>query len=190
MKQIVPFLMCLFVFGLISEASAQYNLTSLTKDGFIATFEATVAVFDGDPGHACEKNKKGQWLLRYRNNPEAFKGAKIFALGTQRDWRGGKPINMVGLENALGSAEVKDGCVSIRIRNNDPEKGAFDQPIVWVIVLANGERGWLGHPGWPDGQFLVYNKSNEPQTWFVLDNVQGKVFPPDAEAKEKAKKRR
>jgi len=115
----------------------------------------------------------------------------MYALGTQRDWSGiAVTLNAIDSEKALATADVTAEFAKFHFANRYPDAKHYYQPLIWVIEMKDGKRAWGGHPDYPNGQYIVYNKLGQPQTWLRVDNKAGKVLPPGTEGEELAKKLR
>ncbi|MCX6765838.1 MAG: hypothetical protein NT136_02675 [Candidatus Moranbacteria bacterium] len=176
--------------------SNDYSFSAVTKEGFSVTLPRVVGVFDRDPkikGTKPVKNELGQdrWVLRYKDNPKAFEGAELYAFGTQSNWPGGKTLKGLkhGTKKELGKAQITGDSVTLMIKNKFPNVEYFYQPIIWVVVLKDNHQAWGGHIGWPDGPYIVLNKQGQVQTWFLVNNKEGKILPPGDEGRKLASER-
>jgi len=178
-------------------AGNSITFSAVTADGFDANLRV-IAVFTRDPGIAGtvvqqdkHRGNRNIWVLEYADNPAAFAGAKMYALGTQKDWSGtAVMLIVIDSEKALATADITVEFAKFHFVNRYPDSSYYYQPIIWMIEMKDGKRAWGGHPDYPGGQYIVYNKLGQPQTWLKIDNETGKVLPPGTEGKDLAKKLR
>ena len=137
------------------------------------TIKSPVAVFDQEFSGAkmlddtARKGKK-VWVATYAENPSLFEGATLHAIPLGENWPGdGKSLAKIRLNEALASAQMVNGTAHFQFPRLKTE--GYWQSLTWVIRLADGTLGWGGHPGYPNGEFLIYNKNNSPLTvWGVM----------------------
>jgi len=176
-------------------AGNSITFSDVAQDGFDVNLRV-IAVFDKNPGligtvvqQDKHRNNRTIWVLEYADNIAAFTGAKMYALGTQRDWSGiAVTLNAIDSEKALATADVTAEFAKFHLANRYPDAKYYYQPLIWVIEMKDGKRAWGGHPDYPNGQYIVYNKLGQPQTWLRVDNDAGKVLPPGMEGKDLASK--
>lgn len=166
----------------------------VSEKGFDMTLPV-VAVFTGDvggnPGYSGVKhydrdaNTGGQaWVLEYRDNPVAFKGAKFHVAGTQKYFKAN--VQRRNEDDYLGTSMISGPTVTVNVRNIvkklEVEHGKpvtkYLQPFVFQIHFADGKVAWGGIPGFPDGQYVVRNKAGKIQSAVIVDVAGGRIEPP------------
>lgn len=153
----------------------------VTRGGYDAMLCMDAVIFlEGSPGLGAYKAEDGKWVLKY--NEDALKDSKLYVLGTQELWKGGKKAADVDVSAALASAKINGQSVSIRLPDLHPGT-AYYQPLIFLVQLASGKRGWFV----PGGQFLVRNKLGEEQTLITIS--EGQIFAPDDKGRQLASQR-
>lgn len=136
--------------------------------------------------------KTGDYNLYFADNPEFFKGATLYALGTGENWRGGKALEKIKTENALDAVPITSPSATLKFKNLYPDKPGYYQPIVFMIQLDkavykdNGGRAWGGVPDYPNGPWLARSIKNEVQVWVYVNNKTRTVDFPGEEGRRLA----
>ena len=195
MNKFVKFLTILIALLAMSSSAALaghsgvVNFGPVEKAGYVANVFLDDVVFlegDGNPGYSSAyQETNGNWMLRY--NSEVFKGAKVFVLGTQELWKGGKRSANVDVSNALGSAKLDTQEVVVNLRHSVPGADNYYAVLIFMVEMANGKRGWFVPYG--SGQFIVRNRLDEAQTLVVISKEKGLVFAPDEKGRKLAAQR-
>lgn len=137
--------------------------------GYTATFTNPAASF-----------KDGRLPVRFLNNPAAFKGAQLCALGLGKDWKqaAGTTLQTFDLSKGkpLGCAPIGEfGAAPIPIDFRSGETTLYDQDMILVVVFSDGTRAWGEAPGAP------YRRTDTNGNFFirvVVNPVLKTVLPP------------
>ena len=165
------------------------TFSPLTTSGFNVKLKV-VAVFTQNPNLVGTVKDGHNWVLDYSKNPGAFSGATMYALGIESDWPGVSSSVTTLNATLLAKSDISSTTATFHFKNRYPKAKYYYQPVVWVIIMNDGIRCWGGHPNYPNGKFVVYNKLGEPQTWLKVDNRVGKILPPGKEGTNLATKGR
>ena len=163
---------------------------TLVSDGGTTKLSLANLYAYGEAGSKrLEPGKRQAW---YGANPEYFKGGTVYVLKLGNDWRGGKTAASVNLtaDNGLvilAKAPVGTDEVVFTFPSRKASAGVkYDcQPVNFLLAKADGNRAWLGHPGWAtdnissgigDYMVLANNDQRFPATVICYDGT-GNIVP-------------
>ncbi len=143
-----------------------------------------IAVYKSDPGiSGARQAKDGNYILHYKNNPSALKGATYCAMGIANKYKGGPRAADANLDKAMACSLITRSTITLTFKNEgsaniskDNTSGSYYEGMIPFIKLADGTQINGGHAQWPNGPFLVKTRNSRVTAWLV-DNANQTIIP-------------
>jgi hypothetical protein len=169
------------------------SFSAVNRCGFTMRLDGVLPVYETRP-FPCAVKKADNFLgsVWVAGNPNALNGYYLTISGTQALWRGcGRTLRKFNFRSAelLGTGKMRGSSVDVNVRNVLPDVDRYLLIMVPELFCPNGAVAWASYPGYPHGEYMVYNCHGQPQMAVWVNNYTGRIEPPGEEGRQLARER-